>query len=365
MKERSRYISVVKGIGIIAVVLGHTDAPNAERLIYFWHLPLFFFLIGYTYNKEKYERNVSGLMLARLKSFFPMYFVYMCILFAFHNLFFTMGILPDYAIKYNIQTGFEVFWNFIKLSPEPFAGPLWFMKPYICATFIWGVIMYAISFVKQGGEIMKQIAAFILCLVLSTFGVWYGSQGWAQTEYGDVALAIMIFVVIGYFCQVYKEKIKKIGWCKGAFIFFILLTIMLVAHIKFKIWPILDQRQYYSQWLWYLLAFSGIYCCFYGAAIINKSLDFLAKFIGKIGDYSMDIMTLHLAFFKLLDYVVVQYRGGMEACGVNLHAWPNCFSSNRSSAAYTIVGVFGPIVVRLLLNKFGGACRSIVGKING
>ncbi|NLK78742.1 MAG: hypothetical protein GX284_13790 [Clostridiales bacterium] len=61
-KKKDIEISLLKGIGIIAVVVGHTSNIHIVPIIYYWHLPLFFFIIGLTYNHKKYEKNVSGLM---------------------------------------------------------------------------------------------------------------------------------------------------------------------------------------------------------------------------------------------------------------------------------------------------------------
>ncbi|WP_155806695.1 acyltransferase family protein, partial [Photorhabdus temperata] len=47
----NRYISldILKIIGILAVVIGHTINPY-NNYIYLWHMPLFFFLSGLTFN---------------------------------------------------------------------------------------------------------------------------------------------------------------------------------------------------------------------------------------------------------------------------------------------------------------------------
>ena len=54
MSKRIEYIDIAKGIGILLVVLGHNDfeviSVFAQRLIYSFHMPLFFFLSGYFLN---------------------------------------------------------------------------------------------------------------------------------------------------------------------------------------------------------------------------------------------------------------------------------------------------------------------------
>lgn len=53
---RVKYIDIAKGIGILAVVVGHSlqNGSFPLRLIYSFHMPLFFFLAGMCYNSGKY-----------------------------------------------------------------------------------------------------------------------------------------------------------------------------------------------------------------------------------------------------------------------------------------------------------------------
>ncbi|MDQ2691684.1 MAG: acyltransferase family protein [Chloroflexota bacterium] len=52
--RRIEYFDIARGIGILLVVLGHNDfgafSPFLHRLIYSFHIPLFFFLSGYFLN---------------------------------------------------------------------------------------------------------------------------------------------------------------------------------------------------------------------------------------------------------------------------------------------------------------------------
>ena len=54
MSKRIEYLDIAKGIGILLVVLGHNDfeviSVFIQRLIYSFHMPLFFFLSGYFLN---------------------------------------------------------------------------------------------------------------------------------------------------------------------------------------------------------------------------------------------------------------------------------------------------------------------------
>jgi len=53
---RNPTIDVAKGLGILLVVFGHTDdiIPDQARLVYSFHIPLFFILSGTVFDEEKY-----------------------------------------------------------------------------------------------------------------------------------------------------------------------------------------------------------------------------------------------------------------------------------------------------------------------
>jgi len=65
-KNRLYYLDTMKGILIILVVLGHaiqSTIPDYQhnflfRLIYSFHMPLFFLISGYLTLKEKHDENI-------------------------------------------------------------------------------------------------------------------------------------------------------------------------------------------------------------------------------------------------------------------------------------------------------------------
>lgn len=53
MGKRIEWIDIAKGIGILLVILGHAGIPdNLYTIIYSFHMPLFFFLSGCTFNRN-------------------------------------------------------------------------------------------------------------------------------------------------------------------------------------------------------------------------------------------------------------------------------------------------------------------------
>jgi fucose 4-O-acetylase-like acetyltransferase len=59
-------MNIAKAIGIMAVVIGHSNSP-IDNFIYLWHMPLFFFISGYFY-KDNYTFNIKLLIKKRRSS---------------------------------------------------------------------------------------------------------------------------------------------------------------------------------------------------------------------------------------------------------------------------------------------------------
>lgn len=56
ISDRDSSIDLLKGLGIVAVILGHLEIPMLLRsFIYMFHMPLFFFLSGYLRKEKSYK----------------------------------------------------------------------------------------------------------------------------------------------------------------------------------------------------------------------------------------------------------------------------------------------------------------------
>ena len=83
--KRDITIDIAKGIGIVLVVLGHVLInSDINRLIYLFHMPLFFFISGIifysTYNKDI---KFKDYLLKKIKSILIPYFVFSIICFIY------------------------------------------------------------------------------------------------------------------------------------------------------------------------------------------------------------------------------------------------------------------------------------------
>lgn len=67
-KERNHTIDILRGIAIFLVVFGHvTHLPEVRTYIWGFHIPIFFFISGLLFRKEKFEKFTDFLK-SRLKN---------------------------------------------------------------------------------------------------------------------------------------------------------------------------------------------------------------------------------------------------------------------------------------------------------
>ena len=73
MKKRIGYLDMAKGLAIILVIIGHSSfVPlRAKILLYVFHIPLFFFLSGFTLNVTKYKTFKEYFCTKRHKTAMP------------------------------------------------------------------------------------------------------------------------------------------------------------------------------------------------------------------------------------------------------------------------------------------------------
>ena len=50
--DRVAWIDVAKGVAMVAIVVGHLDISYIDRLVYPWHVPLFFIVAGFFLSQK-------------------------------------------------------------------------------------------------------------------------------------------------------------------------------------------------------------------------------------------------------------------------------------------------------------------------
>ena len=83
--QRNESLDILKGIGIILVVLAHIiSRENINSFIYLFHMPLFFFVSGMTmYYSYKQDIKFKDYLLKKVKNILLPYFIFSLIWFVY------------------------------------------------------------------------------------------------------------------------------------------------------------------------------------------------------------------------------------------------------------------------------------------
>ena len=150
-KKRIEYIDVFKGIGILLMVIGHIGYGNIVRtLIYGYHMPMFFFISGYLYDKSKSKLKFKEYILKKVRTLIVPYYTFGLIYFVINSIIISK---VDYAGLTHIL--------YINTTGIPIESALWFLT----AMFWMYLIIYFIE------KINKKIIKIFILSIISVLGL--------------------------------------------------------------------------------------------------------------------------------------------------------------------------------------------------
>lgn len=341
---RDQYWDVIKGLGIIAVVVGHTGGPLGPY-IYMYHLALFFFVAGFFY-KEKYSIDPFAYFAGRLRNLWlPM---------VKYSMFFTL--LNNFLLDINIYTtnktqGYLTSWYFnqdgfiimmkntlIMQSIALIAGAMWFIIPLLVSLTIFCIIRHvSTNYLGEKREFMACIMVFG-CFILGLHMI----ENKIPMEYHiDIALIATPIIYGGFTAKMLWDRIP-LKWYLGL----VSLSIIILIHkttgatIDFYYRSIIGPK-------WFLLAsFAGIY----GNLVLGKLLLKIPKLntaIAYIGKKSFHLMALHLLTYKIVSlYYVLRHNLSYS----EIAKFP--VISSKLWILYSIAGIVGPLLVTLMYDYY-------------
>ena len=159
MSKRIEYIDIARGIGILLVVLGHNDFGYISlfgyKLIYSFHMPLFFFLSGYFLNAsipffEYFKKRFNSLLKPYFFTIFLIYFTSV----SFNGMSFTTAIRRITKSLYG--AGHYIDWV-----------QLWFL-PHLFVASLYAFLFFAI-FGRWNNRYVRWIALLVTLGISSFF----------------------------------------------------------------------------------------------------------------------------------------------------------------------------------------------------
>ena len=194
--QRIPWLDTAKAIGIYLVILGHLNMPQtAFNVIYSFHMPLFFFLAGLTFNKTE-SLNIF-LKKKTLRLVVP-YFFFSAILFAFWFFIRRNADLSSSVAGSTVDVLLQILYG---INTSTYTTPLWFLT----ALFMTEMLFYLIVKQKKKPLIIIEVIVF-----------WFIGECYYQLNQLNLAPRIfwnidfvptyLFFLAMGFFA---KEKVKE------------------------------------------------------------------------------------------------------------------------------------------------------------
>ena len=232
MKVRETQMDVLRGLGIILIVLGHAAFPYTHFL-YLFHLIIFFILSGYFFKEEhvKDKESLKKFIILKIKRLYVPFVIGNIICVLLNNTFISLNLYDNINHEY---FGFkDIIVNIIKIilfrGNTEMLGATWFLPILFFISIIYAIIEFIIRNCKKKTREYIQIALSIIFL-----GMGYGLIQKNINFFGVQIFTCYIFFDFGNNFNKYKIKSKDIINCIKFNISFDLILYLLKLFPKSK-----------------------------------------------------------------------------------------------------------------------------------
>lgn len=304
MAKKELWVDIAKGLGIIAVVLGHSGSKLTPYL-YWFHMPAFFILSGYLFKPLSSYGAVKDYAFRKAKRFFLPYLAFLI----------TVILMERYVrYRHGLSLGIEQEelnnWIFGGSNLKGWFGPFWFIT-----------CMYLTQTVFAFLSVNVQSRTWLVGLVLT------GSYFLAHLESillrthrvvvpwgADVMLLAVVYFAIGYFARGFVQRYAS---SRLVFALSSLLTVGYILLHRMKIMGFGLDMKYaqYNHLILDLLVPLTMTLALIGLSQILAQWKF-ANLLALAGTLSMPIMYLHIPVNKLLAEYVTYHEVIFTLVGV-------------------------------------------------
>lgn len=299
-------ISIMKGIAIIGVVVGHCGISQwTEGFVNQWHLATFFFVAGMCF-KEKYAAQPKLYIKRRIKSLYVP-FIEFGILFALlHNILYHIHCAGnEYSLT---EIGKELFNLTIRLtSSEPLMGAMWFCPALLLTSIIMMLTQAIVNKSLNINTINNKWGGVIFPILIFIIG-YTAIQLQIKSPYCMWQYMILSLIMwMGYW---FKHYVKTGTWNTQTHIVVAITGFILIAFatsygFMARLQPASINKECIAA-LILMPALAGL-SVYSLSALLNRTR--LKSTLAYIGDHSFSIMALHFLAFKAVNLVQIGFYG--------------------------------------------------------
>lgn len=341
IRKRNKDIDILKGIGIISVVIGH--ALNTEifksdfsetmrKFVYIYHLGIFFFCSGYLFKVS----SVVSIVRKLLKQY--RFFVLVCL-----SSFLFLPLWEKYKLieQESIMTLFKRLLSILMFRQEGYyVGAMWFVPFLLNVILMYSVISLLL---KNFSDIYLQLTV----LLLGVIAVILVEEKGIGFRYIYISLLMLPVLNAGRLYRCYEEKVEF-----HKYSCFVFACSILIINFFTKGEVELSKGEIYFGFGFYPMMALGICFCLSLKELIKKD-SVIANFFAFLGLNSAVIMAYHFIAFKLFDVFISFLLN--DSCD-NIRFFPISYPNLRF--LYIIVGVFIPLIFKKSFSLAKGVFRN-------
>ncbi len=360
MSQRDTSISILKGIGIILVVLGHASVTQPQSylyvrtIIYTFHMPLFLIASGFFFRAE-YLNDCRTFIKKKIRGLYFPFLKWSLIFLLLHNVFYFCGILNNEFGYQGIGTAaystkqIALYAIDIAIRMEHYEGfhlgAYWFMRALFVGSIFLCVCSMLLNMKLQNATVSIAIIASVfwgIALIKSYFGI--NIPLWPQGGFRDILS--VTFVGAGYLIARARDR----GLLMDNRIL-ILSTLSLISCIVIYPGKMVAGANEFDCISLVFSGLAGFIIIYHVSQWLNKSDNYLTKGLIHIGNKTFYILTFHFIMFKPVSYlktILYDLNCKMIGCHPVIDEYNNWF--------WITLYAFFSITTSLLL---GTACERI------
>lgn len=360
MQSRDTRIDVLKGIGILFIIMGHCGGHGRQFLNYtLFHVAIFFIASGYVFNENDSNNiiNFKNKIIKLIKRLYVPWIVVGSIYSLLNNTFIKLNILTDNVALLDTEWGsygidslksFDETILYIFKTVLPFralpklTGASWFLATLF---FVEVVYLFLDLILKRSKKHMQ--AMDIIVVLLYFLSTYLSTQGKIDNS-GYKCLAILYSILFYHIGRRVKQWNNNIAdYRLGFMIGFTVLYFAKLHGIVIRY----GRQEIVDGGVLLIVSIAGYALVWGMSSYIVENYSLISKIISYIGRQSLWIMMFHQLSFKFVTYIQIKYYGLDDYL---LSAYPVLYSDKMWWVAYTLTGV----IIPLIFVKLGVALKS-------
>ncbi len=285
--DRSAWLDLARGIGILLVLLGHTEPNPLIPFIYGFHMPFFFIISGMLYKRRPLPELIKKLITGYLLPY---------VLYCFAN---SILRIPYMLIGHYTFSGIihklELYWlGSLKgiWREMPNCMPLWFLPALAAALFVFSLIQYIpIPYVRYILYICLAGAGYLWDPICSRLNIE------SELPFGLHAVpAAVSFIAIGYHVV---KRLMDVAWDHPG-----RRPVIIAVSAVTGIVTVIVNCLYFSRVDIYFNKYGNVFLMYLGSVSMSIAILMVCKTLDhRIGmGNSVAVIGRHSLFFFAFDY---------------------------------------------------------------